>query len=108
MSYNFHIGQDVVALINHSQGVFKKDDLFTIIGLRKALCKCNMQEVNIGIKIPTNYSQIYYDCRCCNTINIPKQDSGWWFAEECFAPLNELTDISELQEVLEQPLFQVK
>jgi hypothetical protein len=48
MSYNFHIGQDVVAIVNHSAGFFKKDDTFNIHSLRISKCRCNEVIVDIG------------------------------------------------------------
>ena len=46
-------------------------------------------------------------CTICNAIKTTK-DNILWFSSNAFAPLDELTDILELQEVLEQPLFHVK
>ncbi len=103
MSYNFHIRQDVVAIVNHSQGYFKENDTFKIKSLKINDCKCTYTLVDIGLYADKNI----LECPDCGFTSI-KKDNTCWFASKCFAPLDELTDISELQEVLEQPLFQVK
>ena len=103
MSYNFHIGQDVVALKDHSQGIFKKDDTFSIKGIILGNCMCNKILLDIGIKTNCN-------TRTCRICEFESEINNFiaFFDSKLFAPLDELTDISELQEVLEQPLFQVK
>lgn len=103
MSYNFHIGQDVVTLLNHSCGCFKKDEVVNIKGLKISNC-CGIVLVDIGIKCTVKEYPIYIDKCVCGFKEISK-DSVWWFSEECFAPLDSITDISELKEILEQPIF---
>lgn len=103
MSYNFHIGQDVVTLLNHSCGCFKKDEVVNIKGLKISNC-CGIVLVDIGIKCTVKGYHIYIDKCVCGFKEISK-DSVWWFSEECFAPLDSITDISELKEILEQPIF---
>lgn len=95
---NWYIGQDIVAIKNHSQHKFNEGDLFTIKGLRDSLCKCGHVLIDIGFKsssIPSN--------SVCVTCKIKSENiSGiWWFSETNFRPLDELADISELTEILE-------
>jgi hypothetical protein len=96
---NWEIGQDIVAIKDHSQCRFKEGEVFTIKGLQGGTCKCTSIEIDIGIKSPPNSSGYSY-CTNCNTRY--KKNSGiWWFSENIFAPLDSLADISELTEHLE-------
>ena len=104
MSYNFHIGQDVVAIKDNCNGNFKKDDVFKVKSLKVGICIHHELMVDIGMHISSHLDNC---CTICNAIKTTK-DNILWFSSNAFAPLDELTDISELQEVLEQPLFQVK
>ena len=103
MSYNFHIGQDVVALKDHDVAYYKKDSIYNIYALTRSNCNC-APLLDIGCRYNGAYNS---NCPVCNT-NTTITSGIIWFCTEDFAPLDELTDISELQEVLEQPLFQVK
>jgi len=40
MSYNFHIGQDVVALKDHDDAYYKKDSIYNIYALTRSNCNC--------------------------------------------------------------------
>lgn len=93
----WYIGQEIVAINDHSQGKFKKGDVFTIKGLRSAICKCSFVEINIGIN---EFGTSLYCPTCC--MECEDKDITWWFNEVCFAPLD--FDISELTSILETPL----
>lgn len=82
---NWHIGQRIVAVKDHSQGVFKKGDEFTIKGLKKSNCKCNAVFIDIGMRNPG-----YINCNVCDTIG--DYDIVRWFHEVIFQPLDELSD----------------
>lgn len=93
---DFYIGQDIVAIKDHSQGVFKEGEVFTIKGLKGSYCKCKKVLIDIGI-----FSDAHtIKCNYCGNITI-KDNSTAWFSERCFAPLDTLADISELTEHLE-------
>lgn len=55
----FFIGQEVVAIIDHSQGIFKKGDSFIVYGLNEGCCGYT---VDIGIKRASEYTR----CGICN------------------------------------------
>jgi len=105
MSYNFHIGQDVVCIQSHKQGIVKEGIIYTIKALQSSNCNCNDIELDLGYKWDYGIG-LYYCSECGCTMR--KYSNTAWLSSDLFAPLDELTDISELQEVLEQPLFQVK
>lgn len=91
----WYIGQEIVAIVDHSQGKFKKGDVFTIKGLRNPPCGCTIQ-IDVGIK------GIYKYDRCTTCDNRHLSNGIHWFKENCFAPLD--FDISELTSILETPL----
>lgn len=98
----WYIGQEIVAIVNHSQGFFKEGDTFPVKGLRNAICSCDYIEIDIGIQSNLFRTSI---CTRCN-FRAYKTDSVCWFYEGCFAPLD--FDISELTEILEQEILQPK
>lgn len=88
---NWYIGQEIVAVGDHSGGNFKRGDTFFIEGLRSAICGCNEVEINIG-----HYSRNgVLHCPVCNQIY---SSIILFYSETCFAPI---ADISELKEILE-------
>lgn len=98
---NWYIGQDIVAIRNHSQKAFKEGDLFTIISISKSKCsKCGSYVVlDIGMN---NTSPVGKMVQCAESHGLIRVNEGiWWFSEECFAPLDSLVNISELTEILE-------
>lgn len=102
MSHNWFIGQTIVCIKSHSQELIKEGDVFTVKGLRKGCC--NIQ-INIGI------IGVYGQSQCCCGNIIEGFDDIYWFAEFRFSPLDTLTDISEIEEILSQPienLFKLK
>ena len=97
---NWYIGQDIVAIKTHSRGVFKEGDIFTIKSLRTSNCKCGHILIDIGL----SRAGVSTLCITCNTIKFYGDDI-LWFNEKCFRSLDELADISELTEVLKEPVF---
>lgn len=57
----WYIGQPIVAIINHSQGVFKKGDEFIIRGLKTSPCNCKNVIIDIGF-ITNKTIQRYCEC----------------------------------------------
>ena len=111
MSHNFHIGQDVVCIKTHSKGIVKEGDVFTVKGLRESTCKCNDIEIHVGIYDTLGYNSYRNSCMICGWQGELTTSNVWWFSNILFAPLDTLTDISEIEEILNQPieeLFKVK
>lgn len=94
---NWHIGQRIVAIVDHPDGCFKKGQEFVIQGLRKSPCRCGYILIDIG-KITRKSFGYCLDC----TGFYPKKDPTAWFWEKRFAPIDEWEsfDISELTELL--------
>lgn len=94
----WNINQDIVCIKDHHQGVLTEGKVYTIIGLRVG--HCGFIQINVGIKSMHKLDS----CTCgFSTIN---KDGYWWFSEKRFKPLDELSDISELLEVLNKENYQ--
>lgn len=110
MSHNFHIGQDVVCIKTHSEGIVKKGSVYVIKGLKLGCCTIF---VDVGIKAPNLNGSGTFEVNCfkCKKITYCHTDNTHWIGASLFAPLDTLTDISEIEEILNQPieeLFKVK
>lgn len=79
----FYIGQKIVAIKDHSQGIFKKGDEFTVLAVREALCKCKRYDIHIGISTSDVYLE---ECIYCEKIYHAK-DYNWWVDPIGFAPI---------------------
>lgn len=101
---NFYIGQDIVAICNHSQGRFKEGDIFPVKGLKQGCCKNTPLLIDIGLISNSMYNM----CPCCNKIEREDDNSAAWYCSSLFKPLDSLVNISELTEVLSEPLFEVR
>jgi hypothetical protein len=78
----FKAGQEVVAIRNHPDGVFKKGSIFMVRETEKSMCGCMAFIVDIGIQSKGG------DLRCvlCNGL-FKNHTSIWWFANHHFVPL---------------------
>lgn len=97
---DFYVGQDVVCVKNYPEAGLIKDSLHVAKGLKDGICNCVKLLIDVGIRV----SGGIIACQNCNTISNSEPDNIWWIASEYFKPLDELTDISELTEVLEEEL----
>lgn len=97
----FYIGQKVVAIKNHSQGLFKRDDDFVIRGLRKSGC-CNIWLVDIGRKTSCGIIK-------CNGCGFAERSEIGWYAAKLFAPIESKFESISFEKVieLESPLIGV-
>lgn len=105
----FYIGQKIVAIRNHSQGVFKEGDEFTVLNVMEAYCKCTAQLVDIGFSLQ---GRLY-----CNKCRL---DGGYsnihFFGSENFAPLENYSNsfsiamelVQEMEQVDKQKVFNPK
>lgn len=100
---NFYIGQDIVAIKNHSQGKFKEGDVFSVKDMNNE-CSCGLS-LNIGIVDPATVGNIGRLARCstCKDIFIIKSEYIYFLASS-FKPLDSLVNISELTKILEEPV----
>jgi len=98
---NWYIGQDIVCIKTHSVGLVKEGNTFTIKGLREGFCKCYKTLINVGVSHPNSTGMV--GCNICN--NGFQAHGIAWFDEKLFAPLDTLCNISELTEILTEPIF---
>ena len=87
----WHIGQDIVCIKSHSKGLVKEGDVFTIKGIRGLCCETVFD-------IGKHTDCIFGLCECGELWDTHLIA---WFNAKLFKPLDELSDISELLEVLE-------
>lgn len=95
----FYIGQEIVAIKDHSQGVFKKGDEFIVKGMKSSTCNCERRLINIGIQNTSLHTQ----CRHCGVISI-HIDRFWWFNINIFAPKIEFSKFVSMKQVTEEAL----
>ena len=94
---NWYIGQDIVAVKDHSAGRFKRGDEFKVLGLKRCSCKCRGVEIDIGHTIKRDLSCIFYCDSCFETEKLTSNTQ--WYLECSFAPLDPIKEaISELME----------
>lgn len=90
----FYVGQMVVAIKGHSQGIYKKGQEFVVLGLYKSNCGC--WNINVGIKsrAPKTYCITHPE-----TIWLNNGESA--FGASGFAPIEETFQSITLEKVLE-------
>lgn len=101
----FYIGQDVVCVKTHSRSIVKEGEVYTIKSLRSC-CSCVPVMIDVG---KTKQEYVTNGCGKCCYILPPS--TTLWLGAALFKPLDSLTNIEELTEILEQPieqLFEVK
>lgn len=98
---NWYIGQEIVCIQTHSQGVVKRGQTFVIRGLRPSTCKCKEVEIDVGVISPNGYRA----CRCyvCNNVFDEPPYSTWWFSETRFAPLE--YNQEAIDELVKEPIL---
>lgn len=99
METNFYVGQEIVAIKDHSQGDYKKGDEFVILGIKKGCCNVLL---NIGIIYDFKGYSGFTECLICG--NIAKSDGYCWYSQSCFAPKQQLseTTYNDIQEWIKQ------
>lgn len=105
----FYIGQKIVAIRDHSAGLFKKGQEFTVLNLKESTCMCKDDLIDIGIKSPCGISY----CRICEK---ETYSDIWWIKSRCFAPLETYGEsysiaielVQELQQVDKQKIYNPK
>jgi hypothetical protein len=98
MILDYRTGDDIIAIRDHSQGVFFKGDVFTAIALQRNSCGC-IFVVDIGLKSDRRFTK----CPVCD-MNDEKTDNIWWVDARSFRRLLSRSEEADLAEVLEQVL----
>jgi len=97
---NWYIGQDIVAVVSHPNGLFKKGDLFVIHAISLFPCKCRRVTLDVGIRRSIKMQ--------CDTCGVGKDGIGInthgvaWCGENRFAPLDSFVNSEEIAELLEE------
>jgi len=96
MMLDYRTGDDIVAIKDHSQGVFFKGDVFTAMAMQRNGCGCILL-VDIGLKSDRKYTR----CPVCE-MNDEKTDNIWWVDARSFRRLLTKSQEADLAEVLEE------
>lgn len=96
----FYVGQEVVAVRDHSEGDYKKGDEFKVTGVRSG-CKCTPWIISIGIKNnkPLN------GCSSCVFFFFSADEA--FFGAKNFAPKIESYQAITYSKVMEQETVSV-
>jgi hypothetical protein len=89
----FEVGQKVVCIKNHSQGVVTEGKIYTIFGL-KPCTSCKLLRLDVGISTPRD--------GICSCGTQHKQNGVHWIASNLFRPLDDEFATSVLENILEQ------
>ena len=94
MMLDYRPGDDIVAIKDHSQGIYKKGDVFTAEAMKRNSCGCIIL-VDIGLKSDRPFTQ----CPVCRT-NDEKTDNIWWVEARAFRKLLSRSEEEDLADVL--------
>lgn len=94
MMLDYRTGDDIVAIKDHSQGVFFKGDVFTALAMKRSSCGCVIL-VDIGLKSDRPFTK----CPVCD-MNDEKTDTIWWVDARSFRKLLSRSQEEDLHDVL--------
>jgi len=100
MMLDYRTGDDIVAIKDHSQGVFLKGDVFTALAMQRNSCGCIIL-VDIGLKSDRPFTM----CPVCE-MKDEKTDKIWWVDARSFRRLLSRSEEREIQEFLLETLEQ--
>jgi hypothetical protein len=93
------MGWEEVMCVDASEvSSLKEGEIYSITAMQKCICGCGSTVLDVGIVSPNPKSICLVSRRI-----IENETTVWWFRASRFAPID--TDISELTEVLTQPIF---
>lgn len=97
----WYINQDIVAVKEPDNKMFKIGDPLIITGLRESDCKCSKVSICVGHIYSTDF---FMWCSKCGIRKTYPAGPIYW-SEKMFRPLDELVNIDELMEILSEPVF---
>lgn len=97
----FKVGGKVICVKDHSEGVVKKGEIFTLLNIQPSNCKCNNWELDIGIRVEKRQYFYKVGCSDCCTIFDDDRTNIAWLSSSIFLPLDDFKEVS-FQKLLEQ------
>jgi hypothetical protein len=94
----FKVGQQVVAIKDHSRKIFLKGQVFEVLAISNNPC-CSREVLHIGFSASKTL------CTACN--NAYKSSNIWWIHSSLFVPVEEQFQAISFTKVLEQELVSV-
>lgn len=101
MAHNWFVNQDIVCIETHPNGFVKEGEVYTIESLRASCCGV---DIHIGKYDDEGYDIYTTVCSICGGERSEWKSNIIWLGEHRFASLDTLTDISEIEEILSQPI----
>lgn len=92
----FYVGQEIVAIKDHSVKVFKKGEEYVVTGIEKGCC---VWLITIGI----SSDKSVYSCKRCGG-RFFKSNSECRFNAACFSPKIEIKEFISLAKLAEKTL----
>ncbi len=91
------VGKDVVAIRDHSQGKYKKGQIFKCFGLKAPYCNCIKALIDIGVQdySPSGFSE----CNYCS-LRVRDNTITWWFNIDSFRALDDITP--SIEEIIKE------
>jgi len=89
------VGKDVVAIIDHAGGQFKKGQIFKCLSIKTANCNCIPLLIDVGIRTHATLSQ----CLLCGNITDDKSPV-WWFKITSFRAIDDITP--SIEEIIKE------
>ncbi len=99
----FKAGQEIVAIRNHWDGVFRKGSIFMVREVDRPKCACQSFIVDIGIAA-RNGGKMH--CVSCDKYFMNKT-SIWWFSNHHFVPLHSKEAEMILEEAEKEELVEI-
>lgn len=107
---NFKVGQEVVCVKTHSQGVVKEGEIYVVKDMKIDCCKELSLDVGVSSKKIDAHLTIGQICRCADCGRQKVHDGIWWLAHDLFKPLDELYNeelTEELTEIFSKQPFEI-
>jgi len=96
---NWHIGQEIVAILPHARTGIKVGDEFVIKALQSPECNCKTILIDIGKRTDGGFIK----CGLCNNSGSMKTNI-WWLDQAMFAPKRKTIEYSGItaEQLIEQ------
>ena len=91
------VGKDVVAIRDHSQGMFKSGQIFKCLFIKEPYCNCRISLIDIGVR-DSDHSGFNL-CKRCG-VSVEDKSPIWWFNIELFRALDDITP--SIEEIIKE------
>ena len=105
----FEVGKDVVCIEEHANSPAVKYDVYPLLAIRNNKCQlCNKGKVNLFLDVGLRHTKKKFTIYCkIHGDLVTEIDNIFWHPIKMFAPLDDICNIDELQEVLESEIVEI-